>query len=211
MGVFDRLRSLISDERMAEEEGEDMGELLEEIADDMDADAMVEAGFNADPMPREFSRREHRDIIFEHYDVTQDQADKLVSAVITGHKEGWGYDKTARHANKKGIDLPRKQVKTIIWNEESGIMTRFHVRQVQDANFVSGVKWMLPGNGEISPVCEVTAEEIEEKGGSVSVEELQTILFANAQKFEDGTPERVQHWIPHNRCRCSLQKRLGDA
>lgn len=209
MGLFDEFRSLLSNEPPGKEEGEDMEELLEEIADDMDTDAMVEAGFNVDPMPRELSRRDHRDLIYEYYDVTQNQAEKLVDAVITGHEEGWGYDKTARHVHQEGLDLPREQVKTIVWNEESGIMTRFHVRQVQDSNVVSGVEWMLPGDGEVSPVCEATAEEIEERGGSVSVKELQTILFANAQKFEDGTPERVQHWIPHNRCRCTLQKTIG--
>lgn len=186
-----------------------MKELLEQIADDMDADAMAEAGFNIDPMPRELSRDEHRDIIHEHYDVTQSQAEKLIDAITTGHGEGWGYDKTARYAGQEGLDLSREQIKTIVWNEEAGIMNRFQVRQVQGSDVVSGVEWMLPGDGDASPVCEATAEEIEKQGGSVSVEELQTILFANAQKFENGTPERVQHWIPHDRCRCTLQKTIG--
>ncbi|WP_282352600.1 hypothetical protein [Haloferax volcanii] len=210
MGIFEGLRSLVSGESSNKDGNEEeMKELLEQIADDMDVDAMAEAGFNMDPMPRELSRDEHRDIIHEFYDVTQSQAEKLIDAIITGHREGWGYDKTARHVDQEGLDLPREQIKTIIWNEEAGIMTRFHVRQVQESDVVSGVEWMLPGDGGVSPVCEATAEEIEKQGGSVSVEELQTILFANAQKFEDGTPERVQHWIPHDRCRCTLQKTIG--
>lgn len=65
--------------------------------------------------------------------------------------------------------------------------------------------WQGPNDHRTTEVCAEIEEEIEARGGSVPLEELQEILMAKAEKYEGtregGTPERVDEWIPHFQCR----------
>lgn len=67
--------------------------------------------------------------------------------------------------------------------------------------------WGGPDDRRNTKVCEEIKAEIDARGGSVSYEELQSILRKYAEKYEGtrqgGTPERVDEWVPHYECRHS--------
>jgi hypothetical protein len=59
------------------------------------------------------------------------------------------------------------------------------------------------------PVTREAYKEIEERGG-VSLKELGSVLLEKAKKYEDegGTPERMEHWVPHERFRFSIVRHV---
>ena len=154
-----------------------------------------------------------KDVIAEFYDVSRSDVEVITECIEEGYFEGYGYDKITRNVKEEGIELGRDEIHTIVWTELGGVQTRRNIadahKQATEKEFVTGVEWSVPGDERgCSPVCEATAEEIDARGGSVSVPELQEILRANAEKYEDGTPERMDDWIPHKECRCTIIKAI---
>lgn len=151
-------------------------------------------------------------VITEFYDVSQSNSKVIAECIENGYFEGYGYDKITRKVKEEGVALDRDQIYTIVWTELGGVQTRRNIADAHEQakrDFVNGVEWSVPNDERgCSTVCEATAEEIEVRGGAVSVPVLQEILRTNAEKY-DGTPERMDDWIPHNRCRCTILKSLG--
>lgn len=155
-----------------------------------------------------------QDVIAEFYDASKSNAEVIAGCIEEGYFEGYGYDKITRNVKEEGVELERDEIRTIIWTELGGVQTRQNItdahEQATKRDFVNGVEWSVPNDERgCSPVCEATTEEIDARGGSVSVAELQQILRAKAEKYEDGTPERMDDWIPHKKCRCTVMKALG--
>lgn len=52
------------------------------------------------------------------------------------------------------------------------------------------------------PICREVKAETEERGG-VSFEDLVSLLKEKAEEYKEvgGTRERMDHWVPHERCR----------
>lgn len=65
--------------------------------------------------------------------------------------------------------------------------------------------WQGPSDHRTTKVCEEVKQVIEDRGGNVRLDELKSILMQKARKYEDtregGTPERVDEWTPHYKCR----------
>ena len=68
--------------------------------------------------------------------------------------------------------------------------------------------WGGPDDHRTTKICEEVKEEVEDRGGAVPMAQLRSILREKARKYqntrEGGTPERVDSWVPHYRCRHSL-------
>lgn len=210
MGILNRIRHALGEvpsDTSNDSEVEDLASsVAEEVIDEENAEAGDGMGisFDMDAPDRVLPREDLQSLVETHYDVNSGQAELLTNAILKGHEEGWGYDKTARHADREDLGLPREQIKTVVWNETHGIRLRHDAIDKRESSVLAGVKWMLPGDGDSSPVCQATAAEIEERGGSVSVDTLQDIFQEKAEMYEDGMPERVEHWVVHDRCRCSM-------
>lgn len=68
-----------------------------------------------------------------------------------------------------------------------------------------GYYWSGPQDSSTTKVCEEIKNEVHDRGGYVTKDELKEILFQKAKKYEGtregGTPERVEAFIPHYQCR----------
>lgn len=73
--------------------------------------------------------------------------------------------------------------------------------------------WVNPQDHRTTPVCAETIEEIEDRGGSVTMPELKEILRLKAQAYEGtseggGTPSRVDLFEPHYGCRSTVVREV---
>jgi hypothetical protein len=73
--------------------------------------------------------------------------------------------------------------------------------------------WVNPMDSRTTPVCEETAEEINDQGGSLPKSALKQLLREKAIKYEGtseggGTPQTVDEWKPHYGCRSALVRRV---
>lgn len=58
-------------------------------------------------------------------------------------------------------------------------------------------------------ICVETRDEIESRGG-VSMTELTRILLEESEEHEEGTPERMEHWTPHERCKSAVVRHFDE-
>lgn len=172
----------------------------------------VEVSFDMTPPEDSIDPDYLQDVIAEFYDASKSNAEVIAGCIEEGYFEGYGYDKVARNVKKAGIELERDEIYTIVWTELGGVQTRRNIMDAHEAieqDIVNGVEWLVPNDERgCSPVCEATAEEIDSRDGFVSVSELHQILRAKAEKYDDGTPERMDDWIPHKECRCTIIKEI---
>lgn len=151
-------------------------------------------------------------VIEEFYEITRTDARLIAESVYEGYMEGYGYDKVARHAKDAGVEIDRDEIQTIVWTETSGLQTqriisKFYERIAEGT--IEGVEWSVPDDERgCSPVCESTQEAIDNQGGSVSVDELYSLLKEFSEKYDDGTPSRIDDWIPHKECRSTVMAAL---
>lgn len=144
-------------------------------------------------------------VIEEYYGTSSDDAKVLAEMVKEGLEEGLGYGKISRMAEDEGVELSRDEIMTILWTEKAGFRTRESVRRYNQQEQAVDVDWLVPRDHDgVSPVCIEISDEIDRRGGSVSLEELHTIIREQAQKHAEGTPERVDDWIPHKRCKSAI-------
>jgi hypothetical protein len=108
------------------------------------------------------------------------------------------------------LELSYDLLETIVWTEHASIEIMDNVNTYLDQNDSDAVyKLTAPEDDQTHPVTREAAEEIEEQGG-VTMEELSRILIQKAEKYEDegGTPERMEHWVPHEKFRFSVVKHV---
>ncbi|MHC3439570.1 hypothetical protein ACYJ1Y_16130 [Natrialbaceae archaeon A-gly3] len=201
MGLFDSIRDKLASSN--ESDGKDVKTGGES---EQSAGVDAEISFNMTPPKGSIDLEYLQQIIEDYYDVPESDAGIVAECIEEGHFEGYGYDKIARNARDAGADLDRERSMEIVWTELGGVQTRRNIakahKRINESDFVAGVEWSVPNDERgCSPVCEAAAEEIADRGGSVSVPELKTILTEKAEKYDDGTPERMDDWIPHKECR----------
>lgn len=73
--------------------------------------------------------------------------------------------------------------------------------------------WVGPTDHRTTPTCRECKQEIQDRGGSVTMPTLRSILRQKAQEYEGdraggGTPDRVDQWLPHYNCRHTLVRRV---
>lgn len=190
MGLFEQLQSLFDTNTNASNEGAD------------------EYGpFNLPPRERvDLDRR--AEIIATHYDpVTREQAESLAGILKEEMDSSKHSPREVRKRFETEVGLDRELAERILRVEMGSVQTEDSVRRYTEDGFEPQVNWLLPGDGDVHPVCKAIADEIESRGGAVSVEELHSIFREKASEFEEegGTPERVDHWVAHDgNCRCTI-------
>lgn len=147
------------------------------------------------------------DVIHRHYDVTENQARVIAQQLKESMESTEGY---SQHSIISGLEedlnINFDLIETIVWTERASIETMDRVNSYLDRNDPDQLyKISAPDDDRTHPVTREAADEIEEKDG-VTLEELARILISKAEKHEDegGTPERMDHWVPHERFRFSI-------
>lgn len=147
------------------------------------------------------------EIIFNHYDVTEDQAHTIAQKLKDELESTEGYSHhSIRSDLEEELDIDHELLETIVWTERASIETMDSVNTYLDQNDPDRLyKISAPDDDRTHPITREAADEIEQRGG-VTMEELARILIEKAEKYEDkgGTPERMEHWVPHERFRFSI-------
>jgi len=197
MGLFDKVTDAIGGSSEEEEQVEESSEVSG--AFDVPAWA-VEDRVNVD---------KRTDIIHEHYDVTEDQARAIAQKLKEDMESTEGYSQDSMISDLENeLDLDYDLLERIVWTERASIemMDRVNTYLEQnDLDKIYKISGPDPDADRTHPITAEAIQEIEEKGG-VTMEELARILIQNAEKYEDegGTPERMDHWVPHEKFRFSI-------
>lgn len=154
------------------------------------------------------------EIITTHYeDVSPEQA-RAIADVL--ERLMTGYELSQNDAKKEiqsATGLPREKVNTIVWTEQGSIQTLDSISRRREDSVASRItfQWSVPGNGDVFPGCREVENIVENRGGSVPIDELQSLLREKAEKYSEqgGTPERMDHWVPHERCRSCVSVTVG--
>lgn len=152
-----------------------------------------------------------KDIIYEHYDVNEAQAQNIAQKLKQEMESTDGYNQDSIRNDLGGeIDIDRDLLETIVWTEMASIETMDRVNSYLEKNDSDDLyKISAPDDDRTHQITREAANEISERNG-VTMEELAGILVSKAEKYEDegGTPERMKHWVPHERFRFSIVRHV---
>lgn len=142
------------------------------------------------------------DIIVSHYDVTKSQASTIADIVESG--VGHGVSRSELNAKvSSAVNLPYDQIKRMVATEHASIALTRQVEQYRTQGPMDErvFRWTGPEDGHA--ICTETARMTAERNG-VPLDELVSLLTDHAEAHAEGTPERMGHWVPHERCQYTL-------
>jgi len=194
MGIFDRLRRAL---------GGDSDKMTESRSGKDAAAPNVSAGVSFDIDRGEMADVDRRaGIIDEHYDDVDTEEARYIAKRVKSYVEEDLRKSEMRSDIVEETKLDRDRVVEITWTERASIQKEKDIRDYPQAAAVIGLQ--LLGAEDDHPVCAAAQEEIEERGGAVEPDVLQDILREAAEEHEEGTPNRMDHWSPHPKCKVSL-------
>ena len=143
-------------------------------------------------------------IVAYYYDVSPRQARHI--ATVLRDRMDRANDATVREIAagiREKTGLSPELADRIAHNERASVVNTSIVAAYEDRPGVEGKLFHLPGavDDDSHPVRIEVDEQIRDHGGAVSLSELRDLFREAAEKYEDegGTPERVDHWLAHER------------
>lgn len=147
------------------------------------------------------------DIIQEHYDVDESQARTIAQKLKDEMESTDGYSHSSiRRDLDSGVEIDGDLLEAIILTEMGSIEMLDRVNSYLEKND-SDQLYKLSGldDDRTHPVTREAVEEINSRDGA-TLKEIARVLIEKAEKYEDegGTPERMEHWVPHERFRFTI-------
>lgn len=71
----------------------------------------------------------------------------------------------------------------------------------EDAKYI----WDGPNDDSTTDICSAVGERTKDRNG-VTLDKLRSMLKKEARKFDWGTPDRVDDWVPHYQCRRTFKR-----
>lgn len=200
MRLFDILSNVLDDQQS---EHQDPDQLLHEQYDMLLDPELLEDMVNVE---------KRSEIIETYYDSISSRQAQTIAEILEDQMTGY---ELSRHEAKKKIcsqtDVTRDLAEEIFWTETRSIQMLDTMRQYQEENVIQSVEWLGPGDDNVFPGCREVENIVAERGGSIPLGELQDLLQQKARKYSEqgGTPERMDHWVPHRKCRYSMSPVAG--
>ena len=147
------------------------------------------------------------EIILEHYDVTAVQS-KTIAEILdqqfSGESSGVVVDDLIEEIIER-TDLDKDIASTIALTENSSIaltnsINKYQSQGLGDADYQLIVK-------DCHEICMDVRDDVEDRDG-FPLNELQSMLRENAESYPDGTPERMDHWVPHEKCKAVITRHV---
>lgn len=199
MGLFDKISSTLSSDSTGsdgEKNDTDLFSIPEWAVEDM-----VNVEMRAE-------------IIQTHYEgVTYQQATQIAEILKENFEttEGWSLDDMIQDV-KMDVGISDGLTRRVVRTEMASITNIDRVQGYKRKDQIdrSVFKWTGPSDDRTHPICAEVKEEIENRGGGVPLDELQQLLVRKAEEHENqgGTPERTDHWVPHEKCRHTLNRHV---
>ncbi|GAB7010069.1 hypothetical protein [Halorubrum trueperi] len=202
MGIFDRLFGSGGGDDGNDPPGETAKDHIENPAESdilLDPE-LLEGKVNVD-------RR--AEIIDTHYDDVSTDDARFIAETVKEYVESYDLRKgDARSRIEERTGLDRDRVVEILWTERSSVQNCDKVRSWQDAETPMMFVWKL--GDECSQICADVEEATAGRDEPIPLGELQELLREKAEEYADegGTPERMDHWVPHHKCKALLQMKV---
>lgn len=119
--------------------------------------------------------------------------------------QGWSIDSLTEDFEEE-LRIEEDKARDIARQESGAVLntTREVSYEATEADDEFVFYWSGADDSRTTEMCEEIKSEIESRGGAVPMDELKSILDTVSRKYEYGTPERVDDWIPHWKCRHTL-------
>lgn len=209
MGLFDKITSSLSSGDSSGHQGSDDAASEGQEFDPFSVPAdMVEDKVNV---------TQRTEIISTHYDEINARQAKQIAEILEKHMtDPEGYSpREMRSEVEDELSFSSDFVERVVWNERASIeicdTVRTYREQSDEFDREDLYTITMTDDDRVHPVREEAHAEIDERGG-VPLDELQDILREKAEKYRDegGTPERMDHWIPHEKPRYTVMRKPPD-
>lgn len=126
--------------------------------------------------------------------------------------QGWSLDSLLNDLKDHYPEKENEYLLNILRNETSALLNTareeaYELREDSDEYLFD---WIGPNDHRTTDTCLSIEERVEDEGGAVPMERLKQILYeeAVAHADDEGTPERVDDWMPHWQCRRTFTRRV---
>jgi len=207
--MFDRVVKALFGTTSDEADGEAANKRASKTTKKSQADRVRESDILTDPelLGEKVDIERRVSIITTHYDDVSREDAEVIAETLKTYTETYDLDRREAKQNVcDEISLERERAERIWWTERHSVQMLNSLDEDLDVDLTMEYSWSTAGDEQVHPVCEEVAEEIENRAGSVPLEELQEILREKAEKYENqgGTPERVDHLVAHEKCRSAI-------
>ena len=147
--------------------------------------------------------------IMESYDLSGEdarQVAEILDAELT-REEGYARSMIADRVSRE-VAVDEDRARAIVDTEVASIRNLARVRKFtrqvgEDVRF----RWVDSVGQDDSPVCADVRAAIDERG-PVTLGELESIIREAAAEHPDGTPDRADDLVPHERCRHTVVRHV---
>jgi len=127
--------------------------------------------------------------------------------------QGWSTASIANNLQQKFDWMTQDRAEIIARQEVAAVLNKARevaYRARPDADQMV-FDWVGPDDGDTTDICHDIKSRIAAKGGATTLDQLKDILKEVAEKYDYGTPKRVEQLLPHFQCRHTIMQRdLSD-
>lgn len=149
--------------------------------------------------------------VMEHYGLSGEdarQVAEILAAELT-RKEGYAKPMIVDRLTRE-LDVDEELARTVVETEVASVRNQARVRRY--AEQVDGkprFRWVDSVGRDTSEVCADVRAAIDERG-PVTHSELQDVIREAASDNEEGTPDRADDLVPHERCRHTVVRHMDQ-